>query len=229
MKTREKFDLKMVVAVHNFFLSVLSCLMAVGIATNVYQIWETSKDAWNDLLCDTNKRLEDTRFNFWAYIFFLSKFYELFDTIIIVLKKRPLIFLHVYHHIITMVLVYVMMDEMVAVRWLPSLANCIVHIPMYYYYGMSALGINLWWKKYITKLQISQFVIDVVAMNSGAYYFLNGIPCSSSVGAWLFGLVVIGSFLVLFINFYKKTYNEKKSEISSNHEVALSPRPTKKE
>lgn len=38
-----------------------------------------------------------------------------------------------------------------------------VHVIMYYYYFITTLspGIKLWWKKYLTSLQISQFVIDV--------------------------------------------------------------------
>ena len=41
--------------------------------------------------------------------------------------------------------------------------SCSVHVIMYYYYFITTLspGIKLWWKKYLTSLQISQFVIDV--------------------------------------------------------------------
>ena len=36
------------------------------------------------------------------YIFYTSKFYELLDTVLMVLKKKPLGFLHVYHHTIVL-------------------------------------------------------------------------------------------------------------------------------
>jgi len=223
MKDRKRFELNWLVAIHNFFLSALSLVMFCGVSYHVFYIWLTSTDAWNDLLCDSKHRLVNTPYNLWTYVFYLSKFYELFDTVIIVLKKRPLIFLHVYHHIITMVLVYVMMDDLVAVRWLPTIANCAVHVPMYYYYAMSAMGVSLWWKKYVTKMQILQFVIDVVGINAGAYYYLSGTKCSSSTESWLFGQAIIFSFLVLFINFYRKTYNRERPSNSGEASATESP------
>ncbi len=44
------------------------------------------------------------------------------------------------------------------------LANSFVHVVMYTYYGMAALGLYrfLWWKNYLTIMQMVQFVIFIV-------------------------------------------------------------------
>ena len=40
--------------------------------------------------------------------------------------------------------------------------NLAVHVAMYYYYARTAISSRpIWWKKYLTTLQIIQFVIDI--------------------------------------------------------------------
>jgi len=208
MEDRKKYEMTWVIPLHNFFLSGLSLLMLVGMLYEVFQVFISTKFDIECLLCDPHKKLAVGRQVGWFYIFYLSKFYELLDTVIICLKKRPIIFLHIYHHCITLVLVFVMLHNEVAVQWISMTANCLVHVPMYYYYAMSSMGYEIWWKKYITMLQITQFIIDIAANSIGFAYHFTGHNCSGSLNSWIFGQLVLLSFLVLFMQFFQSTYKK---------------------
>lgn len=96
-----------------------------------------------------------------VYMYFLSKITELLDTVFFVLRKndRQITFLHIYHHC------GMMLISWGTAKYIPGghgtfvgLINCFVHIIMYSYYLLAALGPKvqkyLWWKKYITTMQM---------------------------------------------------------------------------
>jgi hypothetical protein len=106
---------------------------------------------------------------------------------------------------------------------------------MYWYYFQSARGIRVWWKEWITRLQIIQFVLDlgmfhpvlfalntIKLMNVGFIYFatwdyyaaewgfesLHMGKCEGELFAAITGCVTLSSYLVLFISFYVATYRK---------------------
>ncbi|KAI9627149.1 hypothetical protein KEM48_009999 [Puccinia striiformis f. sp. tritici PST-130] len=112
--------------------------------------------------------------------------------------------------------------------WVPICANLTVHVIMYYYYFTTSAfpGYKPWYKKALTTLQISQFVIDLFIVYFASYsYFAAeylGWPtmgnCTGTEGAALFGCAILTSYLFLFIGFYRKTYKQKsiKNDASTN-------------
>jgi hypothetical protein len=191
---------------HNVFLAVFSILVGAVLIWQVGSVFYENGFTILNMFCDPDKKLAKGEFVGWFYIFYLSKVYEFLDTVIIVVKKNPITFLHVYHHCITLVLTWVMMYEEVGVQYISIIMNLIVHSVMYFYYSLTALGHRVWWKKYITMVQITQFVVDLGANGIGiAVYYSRGTgagQCSGDIWAWWFGQGVLGSFLVLFIHLY---------------------------
>lgn len=108
------------------------------------------------------------------YINSFFKFWEFIDTFLLVVRKRPVAFLHSYHHAATLVLTYVQMVEHSTAQWVPIVLNLWVHVFMYYYYAMSAIKVRVWWKKHLTTLQICQFIIDIVVIGYAYYAFISG-------------------------------------------------------
>ncbi|KYQ93516.1 long chain fatty acid elongase [Tieghemostelium lacteum] len=210
MKNRKEIKLHSFTVFHNLFLSSLSLVMFIGVfIPQVKYLFNTS---FYNLCCVP---LEDGFVSFSLYVFYLSKVYEFIDTVLLVLRKKKLIFLHVYHHFITFWLVWVNLNAKTGVQWADISANCFVHIIMYYYYYQTEMGNNPWWKKYITTVQIIQFVFDMTFHVFWHYYNLNG-GCSGNIPSTLFSDFVILSFLGLFIDFYLKSYSRKSSSAPTN-------------
>lgn len=92
---------------------------------------------------------------------------------------------------------------------LGALLNTFIHVVMYTYYALAALGPHmqpyLWWKRHLTKMQMIQF--SIVVGHSCLLLFKNdcGYPIAQS--AITTGFMIM--FLVLFGQFYSKSYKEK--------------------
>ncbi|XP_022816094.1 elongation of very long chain fatty acids protein 7-like isoform X1 [Spodoptera litura] len=154
------------------------------------------------------------------YCYLLAKVSELLDTVFFILRKKnnQVTFLHVYHHAVMVFVTWT------ALKYEPTFAlvfmgmlNSFVHIVMYTYYGLSAypnLVKYLWWKKYITRLQLLQFVL--VLLQFGTAFATSSCPPSKIMFASMTfnGLL----FIYLFGSFYINTYNKRNKKAKINKE-----------
>lgn len=148
----------------------------------------------------------------WMSLFAISKFVEFGDTIFLVLRKAPLTFLHVYHHVtVALYTWHGGTSRSSAGHWFVSM-NFAVHSFMYIYFSMKGFGVNIpsVVAKAITSLQLLQFFIGLVCVAIAAGRLWVGEVCNSAMDFTLFGLVIYGSYLILFLNFFYHRYVKQK-------------------
>ncbi|XP_034240497.1 elongation of very long chain fatty acids protein 4-like [Thrips palmi] len=210
MKNRKPFDLKKVMIAYNLSMCVLNAFIAV-------ELLVASTRLKYNYICQPVTFInhkEEIRIANAVWWYYISKLFEFGDTLFFVLRKkdRQLSFLHVYHHATMFSLWWI------GIKWVPSgstflpaMVNSFIHVLMYSYYGLAALGPHvaryLWWKKYLTILQLIQFTVALIMG-------VNSIRSGCDFPMWMqYALVVyMVSFIVLFGNFYAKAYIKKGRE-----------------
>jgi fatty acid elongase 3 len=125
---------------------------------------------------------------------------------------------------------------------------------MYWYYFQAARGIQVWWKQWITRLQITQFIIDLcklpqihvsvlqltrplVAVYFASYTYFTSTyfpdfpnygSCAGEEFAAFAGCGILSSYLFLFLSFYAATYKRSGKRAArksiSNGTIAIDPK-----
>jgi elongation of very long chain fatty acids protein 6 len=149
---------------------------------------------------------------FWVALFILSKIPELVDTVFLVIQKKPVIFLHWYHH--TTVMLYCWHAYVHTIgpgMWFATM-NYVVHSIMYsYYFLMNLSSITRQLVKpiapIITTLQLLQMIVGM-AVTVGAAYWMSNHPngCYNDPANSRMGLMMYTSYFVLFAALFKKLY-----------------------
>ena len=205
MSNRAKFDLRVPLVIWSSVLAVFSICGAIR--TIPEMIFMLRVNGLEGSVCDPTS-LTVPGSSFWAFLFAVSKVYELGDTAFIVLRKQPLIFLHWYHHITVLVYSWYGYSDHTAVgRWF-LVMNYIIHSFMYSYYALRAMRFRVpkTFSILITCLQISQMILGIFVVAKAYQYKSQGHFCQQTWQNMQYSALMYASYLLLFIRFFFNAY-----------------------
>ncbi|XP_076140238.1 very long chain fatty acid elongase 7-like [Alosa pseudoharengus] len=210
MENRKPFDLKKVMFIYNVCIRFFCLYMFYEFLMSG---WATGYSYRCDIV-DYSNSPKALRMAQTCWLYYFSKFIEMLDTIFFVIQKKTvqLTFLHIYHHIVAAYTWwFVVKFAEGGMSTFHALLNSIVHVLMYSYYALAALGPAyqkyLWWKKYMTTIQLTQFVMVIIHLSQ--FFFIE--DCRFQVPLIVYILYLLEFiFLGLFLDFYYHAYMKGK-------------------
>jgi elongation of very long chain fatty acids protein 6 len=208
MQTKEAWKWRKYLAFWNFSLSLFSWIGALRTAPQLVHNLATM--SLRDNLClDPRMTYGSGSTGLWVQLFVLSKFPELLDTFFIVIHKKPLIFLHWYHHITVLAYCWHSYVTVSPAGLFFVTMNYCVHAIMYGYYFLMAIKMKPKWLNamFITTAQISQMVVGVlVTIFAFYFYHTEGDDCNIQKENNIAAFLMYGSYLFLFAQFFVGRY-----------------------
>ncbi|XP_067937447.1 very long chain fatty acid elongase 4-like [Watersipora subatra] len=214
MEKKKPFDLQLYMIAYNFVLVILSTYTAIEVFIATFL-----NPQFNGPACapvDYSNNPSSMRLLSICWLYLITKCIHLSETAVFVLRKKnsQISFLHVYHHASMPILWWITVKHCGGgSAYFPVLINSSVHGVMYFYYLMAAMGEwtrpYLWWKRYITLMQMVQFWVVAIHILHSIY-----LDCGYPKGyQWLLVAFLITQ-KVLFMNFYLKAYNNSAARAS---------------
>jgi len=204
MKDRQPFVLQYPLIIWNFLMTTFSTFGAYYALLPLFAYASYDADKRPELICDA------WCYSFggsakWIFLFNVSKIFEFVDTIFLCLRKRPIPFLHWYHHIITYCFCIYSGQSCYVVGicsgYLFCLMNFCVHSVMYGYYFLRSLHIRPPFDYVITTMQILQMVLGVAII-----YVTSTCSGEKDWFGIYFGYAIYFSFFLLFCDIFYRRY-----------------------
>lgn len=156
-----------------------------------------------------------------GWFFYVSKFYEVLDTVIILVKGKPSSLLQSYHHSGAMMCMFTGIRYQSPPIWMFVAFNSFIHLLMYFYFTLSTLKVKVpkFVKKTLTSLQITQFVLGAtLATVYGFIWYtdLNNKKLVSCINnpdqalTLMFNVLYLAPLTALFATFYIESYIKKR-------------------
>ncbi|KAG5509726.1 hypothetical protein GH5_05589 [Leishmania sp. Ghana 2012 LV757] len=226
MSRRPAYDLRWLSAIWNLILSVFSLcgayycipLMFKSLLVTEFTVRNytgggtvTMHGSFYNAVCGLNDSvLYDGPVGAFVCFFILSKIPEMLDTAFLIFQKKPVIFLHWYHH--TTVMLYCWHSYVVRISggFVFASMNYGVHSVMYLYYFICVCGYRKYVRPFapiITFLQIAQMVVGMFIEVYMLYIiYLTDKHCHLDATNARLGFMMYLSYFVLFSKLFYENY-----------------------
>ncbi|CCI42965.1 unnamed protein product [Albugo candida] len=205
MEGRKPYNLRFALASWNLLLAIFSCIGSIRTVPPLLNLLY-NRGAYVGVCADPVKLYDKGHVGLWITLFIFSKIPELFDTLFIVLRKKPLIFLHWYHHVTVLLFCWHAFASTSASGISFAAMNYSVHAVMYFYYFLVAIGMRPRWARFVTTFQLCQMVVGVTVCGLNVYYTLKGIECHVDSENLKWAILMYSSYFALFFKFYVDRY-----------------------
>lgn len=164
----------------------------------------------------------------WVFLFIYSKLPELLDTAFLVFQKKPVIFLHWFHHVTVLLYCWHAYHHQVSSGlWFASM-NYFVHSIMYLYYFVMIIPSKSMFPirnaakvaaPLITTIQILQMVGGIVVTVWGAWQtYFHPQKCSINAANYRLGLAMYTSYFALFLRLFVGKFCSCKRKTASRED-----------
>jgi len=207
MANRKPFDLQTPLIVWNALLAVFSIAGFVRMTPIFLKVIQERGLQYT--YTNVNEIMTDRVAGYWSFLWVVSKIPELIDTLFIVARKKPLMFMHWYHHALTGYFAFVTFyQDNAYMVWVVYL-NYFIHSWMYGYYCARAMQIKVppQFAQLLTGAQIVQFLITHAVMGHLLYLCsTTHRPYAVTFKGYAIGAFMEVSYLLLWFRFYYISY-----------------------
>lgn len=236
MRSREPFNLKSTIRFYN----LIEVFLAAYLMYNLHESVGSFGSFFNCTKAFTFADKSGSKVYGLANLIILVRLSEYIDTIFFTLRKKhnQVTFLHVFHHAFVPIYAYwILRTAPLRFNVYIIYINSAIHVLMYFYYflatfqqrsqpGMEKSNNNdsilmslitqvLRFKKYVTQLQILQFV----SLNCYVLYaYLQPNSCNVPTTYIMANFLLASGFLGLFVHFYIRSY--KQSQLARSQREA---------
>ena len=151
----------------------------------------------------------------WVVLFMWSKYIELLDTVLLVVRKKPVTFLHYFHHATVLLYCWYAGAAEQSTGIFFAVMNYGVHALMYLYYTLQALvGVGLLrarpsWGKLVTILQLLQMALGVTVTLIHSWLINHRDDCDGNPVIIAAAFAMYSVYGALFLKFFYTRYTDK--------------------